>query len=577
MVSKVAKQVENEQLLKTNWQRKTYPLKLNLNDIQKARIDYLISEYKKATNKIIDIVLNDFFKNYLVRVADEDIKKGLCPLCQKEKKLTFELLDFEFIEYAEGKKGKNYKPIFRKGKKTLICESCHCSHYSLRKFLLPSSRRELPIPQWDFTKKVDLGDSTSIYDSCLQKAVETIKSQVEIKKKIDYKIKFYNKRIENNQIILNEKGKDFEKFKNKYKKEEKEAEKLLNKFIVRDKKVIEKEQKKKASKIEYKANSIRLYENSYQLIQDKDDFFIKLKNYSKGEWITIMFYGEDYQKKKAQRFINSKNAETELLKKGNDYFLQYIYRKEVDVPIPDETFTAVGIDVNIINLACHTCMKKDLIPFNIRFFSGRRLRRKRRQFSKIRRIWNSKTKYKEHGGKGRSKKWFNDKCKIQGERDYIKYKIHNLTTFIVQEIKDKIDKPVIVLENLKDIRDKTEREIKIAKTTLEKFKNNQKRYVREYRKLTLELNTWNFDDFQKFIEYKANWLGIPVIYVNAKDTSIECKKCGNIDEKNYSDLHELKFVCSKCGYKSNIDFNASYNIGKRFFQEIKSKLCATPN
>jgi len=550
-----------EFLKKTKWQRKTYPLKLNLTDIQKSRIENIVYEYKKGINTIINTILNDYFKNYSLQLTEEDYVEEVCASCQKKKKLKFILTDFEFVKYGDDKKP-HYKPIYKKGCKTKVCEMCHCSHYSLRKFLYSTSKRDVPIPQWDFTKKFKL--ERGVWDSCVQKAVETIKSQVEIKKKINWMIKFYEKRIPDNAIKLN--IEESKKIKNK-----EEIKKLKN-YLRHDKKAIEKEKNKRAEKIEYKADSIRLYENSYQLIKDDGDYFIKIKDYSKNNWMTCSFYGKEYQKKLAEKFIDSKNAETEIVRKGEDFYLQYIYRKETKIPVPDKTFTAVGIDVNLINLASYVSMTKELKPKRVKFYSGRYMRHKRKRFSEMRSIWNSKRKFKENGGKGKSKKWFTNKTDAQNERGYIKFQIHKLTTNIVQEIKDKIEKPVIVLENLKDIRNRIGKELKIQKCSIEKLEKKQQKAIRGEKLLNKELNNWNFDDFQKFIEYKANWLGMPVVYVPAKDTSIKCNKCGNIQEENYKDYHKVLFKCEKCGYSCNADFNASVNIGRLFYENIKEQI-----
>lgn len=586
MVDKVLK--KDDFLKKTNWQRKTYPLKLNLTDIQQLRIEHMIYESKKVTNKTIQIIIKDFLPKYLIRISEEDVKENICPLCQKKKKLRFQLSNFKFVKYTE----KNYKPVFKKGNKELICEMCHCSHYSLRKFLLPSSKRDIPIKEWDITKGSRL-NGTTLFDSLLQKAVETIKSQEEIKKKIDWKIKFYRQRILDNTVKLN---KESNKSKN-----DKQLIKKLKNYIRYDEKSIEKEKNKKAEDIIYKNDAIRLYENTYDLIKQDKDYLIKLKDYINNKWLTLEFYGKNHQKKLADKFIKSKNAETEIIRKGDDFYLQYIYRKEIEVPVPDKTFTSVGIDVNIINLACCVSMNKDLKPINTNFFSGRRLRAKRKRYSEVRKIWNTKTKQKEKGGKGRSKKWFKKKCDAQNERRHIKYVIHLITTKIVQDIKDKYKKPVIVLENLKDIRDRIGKELKISEKNLIQFlkddlkkqaeelykkrkfkdfrdfieehisKKKKKSYQkkqRDLKSLNRELNNWNFDDFQKFIEYKSKWLGIPVVYVPAKNTSIKCNKCGHTEEENYLNYHEVSFKCKKCDYECNADFNAGVNIARLFYDSL---------
>lgn len=437
---------------------------------------------------------------------------------------------------------------------------------------MPSKDRDIPIKSWDFTLSGKLttenliagtGSRTNVYDSCLQKAVECIKSQEEIKKKINWKLKFYRERIINNTVMLNEET-------NKSNSDHEEIRKLKN-YIRYDEKSIEKEKRKEAEGIVYKNDAVRLYENTYQIIEEDEDYFIKLKDYSKNKWITLSFYGKDHQKKMAKDFITNKNAETEIVRKKDDFYLQYIYKKELKVPVPDKTFTAVGIDINIINLASYVSMNKNLIPKNAKFFSGRYMREKRKRFSEIRKIWNSKMKYTKSGGKGRSRKWFNKKVEDQNEKDYVKYQIHNLTTKIVQEIKDNIKKPVIVLENLKDIRERIGREIKITKCSLEKLDKKQQRTIRGEKLLKKELNNWNFADFQSFIEYKANWLGIPVVYVSAKNTSIKCNKCGNIKEENYKNYHTVQFKCLSCGYECNADFNASVNIARNYFNDYLKK------
>jgi IS605 OrfB family transposase len=602
MIDKV---LEKDDLLeKTNWQRKTYPLKLNLTDFQKVRIENLVYEYKKCINKSIQIVLNELFLRMRILCEDE-WKEGICPLCQSKRKLNTELTDFEFVKYREMKGKDIYKPVYNKGNKVNICQSCSTSHYSFRKFLLPSPNRDIPIKEWDFTLsgklspdtfKIGVGKRPSIYDSCLQKASETIKSDFMIKKKLDDRNKFLRNRIIENTINLN-------KEKNNKNKDESLIRKL-GFFIRNDEKEIIKNEEKKSEDIKYKADSIRLYENSYEILKNEGDFFIKFLDYSRNESMMISFYGDKYQKKLAEQFINSKNAETEIIRKGNDFYLHYIYRQEDKVPIPDETFIAVGIDIGILNLACRSSLTKDDKISNVVFYNGRRMRNKRQRMSDLRRIWGKKTKQKRYGGKGRTKKWFNEKCgcgkeetknnklsnellKYNREHKYVKYTIHYLTTKIVQDIKDTIEKPVIVLENLKDIRTREDRELKIALNTLNGMNKKSKRYIRTYRKLTADFNKWNFDDFQKFIEYKANWLGIPVVYVPSKDTTIKCNKCGyvgefiyekkNIDGKNtkilkenenINDLHELKFECKHCGYKCNSDFNASINIGRLFFGNL---------
>ena len=89
-------------------------------------------------------------------------------------------------------------------------------------------------------------------------------------------------------------------------------------------------------------------------------------------------------------------------------------------------------------------------------------------------------------------------------------------------------------------------------------------------KSDIVLRNWSYYDLQSKIEYKAKLVGIEVRKIDPAYTSQTCSCCGNCEEGQRVD--QSTFICKKCGYKANADFNAARNIAMSTkFVEEKSK------
>ncbi|MBF0208655.1 MAG: transposase [Oligoflexia bacterium] len=64
--------------------------------------------------------------------------------------------------------------------------------------------------------------------------------------------------------------------------------------------------------------------------------------------------------------------------------------------------------------------------------------------------------------------------------------------------------------------------------------------------------------FQILLEYKSAWNGGYVSYIDPKNTSRKCSKCGHTEKDNR--LTQESFCCKKCGLELNADYNAAINI-----------------
>jgi putative transposase len=117
----------------------------------------------------------------------------------------------------------------------------------------------------------------------------------------------------------------------------------------------------------------------------------------------------------------------------------------------------------------------------------------------------------------------------------------------------------IILEDLKGIRKFINQKV----LGLNKF-NKKIQYVSKFsKKLKRRLNSWNFRRLQNFIEYKAKWEGVKVVYVSAKNTSKICSICGSI-------IYPKEQTCRKCGINRHL--NAALNMLKTQDESLRFRL-----
>ncbi len=137
------------------------------------------------------------------------------------------------------------------------------------------------------------------------------------------------------------------------------------------------------------------------------------------------------------------------------------------------------------------------------------------------------------------------KLQKQGKYGLVK-KIKNRESRIVRDLNHKISKEIVEIAK--------EQNAGIKLEALEGIRQNR----RHSRNFNYNLHSWSFYQLQTFIEYKAELYGIPLTYVEPKNTSKECSRCGNIGIRE-----QKKFVCHSCGHVDHADANASFNIALR--------------
>jgi len=203
-----------------------------------------------------------------------------------------------------------------------------------------------------------------------------------------------------------------------------------------------------------------------------------------------------------------------LVQSEGKFFLNLVLEKEVELSRPQECETIIGVDIGINYIAACSALLKDGKFTNPAFFKGGEWRHLCDRKRKV-------TRSKE----------FKKLTRRQHEI------LHTVSKRIV-EYAEQFPKPIIVLEKLG------------------RFQNNSMN-----KRWNFLLGNWARRELQRQIEYKANWEGIPVAYVNPAYTSLYCHYCGSRGKRKGK-----IFKCLNCGRTYNADANAAMNIAKRFRQ-----------
>lgn len=225
----------------------------------------------------------------------------------------------------------------------------------------------------------------------------------------------------------------------------------------------------------------------------------------------IPFVGHPDQLADLQKF---RKGETDLvLRDGNLYLIATL---DEPAPPPITPVGVVGVDLGIVNIA---------VTSNGTFHAGEELNKTRERYQRIR------TTLQKKGTKSAKRRL---KTRRRKEARFIKDTNHVVSKKIVAEVER--TGHGIALEELTGIRER----------------------VRLRKPQRAKVHSWSFRQLGDFIAYKAEQKGIPVVFVDPRNTSRMCSSCGYIDRKNRKD--QETFLCRECGVSLHADYNGSLNI-----------------
>lgn len=204
---------------------------------------------------------------------------------------------------------------------------------------------------------------------------------------------------------------------------------------------------------------------------------------------------------RTRRLLAHRQGESDLVyRDGAFYLFATVNYEEPPVgPVED----VIGVDLGVVNIAVDSDGNRHSgSHVNALRHRHRRLRRKlSAKFSKsARRLYNRRKRK---------------------ERRFATHVNHTISKRLVAEAQR--TKRAVALEDLTGIRDR----------------------VRARKPQRATLHSWSFHQLRSFVEYKARMSGVPVIFVDPRNSSRTCPACGHCEKANR--VAQDRFLCRSCG------------------------------
>ena len=237
--------------------------------------------------------------------------------------------------------------------------------------------------------------------------------------------------------------------------------------------------------------------------------------------VIVPFVMGRYQR---ERFTLHKGQADLVLGRDGKWFLLVTVDMPDGAPLPVSDF--IGVDLGVANLASTSDGTRA---------SGTEVEAVRTKHARVRRSLGKKMSHKH---KRRTRRNARRAVKRIGNREqrFRRHINHVISKSLVAIAKD--TGRGLAMEDLKGIRERT-------------------RFRREQR---ARLGGWAFAQLRAFVEYKAKLAGVPVVVVDARNTSRTCTECGHCEKANRQS--QSLFSCRACGHTAHADINAARNIAR---------------
>jgi putative transposase len=215
--------------------------------------------------------------------------------------------------------------------------------------------------------------------------------------------------------------------------------------------------------------------------------------------------------------LAQRQGESDLVYRDGSWFL-YATVNVVEEPLT-EVDDVLGVDLGIVNIATDS---------DGRVYSGAHLTGLRHRHRRLR-------QHLQRTGTRSARRLL--KRRRRKERRFGTWVNHTLSKRIVAEAQGTARG--IALEDLGHIRERVS--------------------ARKPQRATL--HSWAFNQLRQFVVYKAQRAGVPVVYVDPRNTSRTCPACGLVDKRNR--VSQARFQCVACGLAGHADTFAALCIRAR--------------
>jgi IS605 OrfB family transposase len=219
------------------------------------------------------------------------------------------------------------------------------------------------------------------------------------------------------------------------------------------------------------------------------------------------------------------------MKHTGNYELQItITHTEATVRDQQDSREVIGVDINEDCVALAALHENDIVDSVVIDYPD--IKEERHRYFTIR-------KRMQNNGKSSFDRAFEQK-----EERFVHDQLHKVSRQVVEWV-SQFDRPVIVFEDLKEMRDSIDYGTRM----------NRRLHSLPFRKL------------RKFITYKAAFQGIPSEDVNPEYTSQACSLTA-CEHTTRANRRGKRFKCKVCGRQDHADRNAAINIAKKGLRKL---------